>query len=787
MFDAVADALDRREWTFLLGVWIPTALWMLGLKALRMWSLPELGGANTVLQLIRSDLFALLALLALGISLLRFAHRLPRLRWLPAAGYQALAALAVVVNGLAHLFYMSTGSVLSWDLIQHGWTHFSDVDEVVASELAPWQVAIVALGAFVVLVLPWGLMRWRDVSDEASASGSRHPTAVALVLAGVSIGIAALPAGWLESGTGFAREPTLHVALSALSSPEPTDSTDVEEVPTFDAPVGTEFVETDRTRRKNVVFIILESTGANATTIHEPDLKTTPYLDRLADESLDLRQAYTLVPHTSKALTTIHCGIPPRLTMATAEAVPGALPATCLPDLLERHDYRTIFFQSAESSFEDRRALVDNFGFETFRGPDSMPTEAFERTNYLGYDEAIMLDPSRQWLQSHDDRPFFATYLTLSPHHDYGVPSDHESHSFVEGDVQNRYLNAVHHVDGFVERLVRQYKELGLYEETIFFVFGDHGEAFGEHGRWQHDNVLYQEVAKVPWLIYDPSRSGEEGRLKRPVQLFDLVPTVADTLGYRIRGGDYPGRSVFRRGEPRTLFFSCFYQARCLGAFHGGYKYHYHYGTRPEELFYLPEDPGETTNLADEQPKRTASFRHAVLQWEKSVEKMYKRAMEDELRGRVGREKPSLEHTGRASLGASVSIVGYELEPDPPRAGSTARVRVAYHARSAPARDRMLVYTLRIGDRTEQLENHRPLDGLHPVSQWETGQYVVDEVEIDLPKEASGQTVSLAITLVEPGGDTGEKHPKTGIGGPVGGRNYQGVARVKLWDRQLGE
>lgn len=349
------------------------------------------------------------------------------------------------------------------------------------------------------------------------------------------------------------------------------------------------------------------------------------------------------------------------------------------------------------------------------------------------------------------------------------------------------YHGSVHQADDSIRRVLDALGDRGIRDETCVIVAGDHGEAFGEHGRWQHDNVLYQEVAKVPWLIYDPSRSGEEGRLKRPVQLFDLVPTVADTLGYRIRGGDYPGRSVFRRGEPRTLFFSCFYQARCLGAFHGGYKYHYHYGTRPEELFYLPEDPGETTNLADEQPKRTASFRHAVLQWEKSVEKMYKRAMEDELRGRVGREKPSLEHTGRASLGASVSIVGYELEPDPPRAGSTARVRVAYHARSAPARDRMLVYTLRIGDRTEQLENHRPLDGLHPVSQWETGQYVVDEVEIDLPKEASGQTVSLAITLVEPGGDTGEKHPKTGIGGPVGGRNYQGVARVKLWDRQLGE
>jgi lipoteichoic acid synthase len=51
-----------------------------------------------------------------------------------------------------------------------------------------------------------------------------------------------------------------------------------------------------------------------------------------------------------------------------------------------------------------------------------------------------------------------------------------------------------------VKHLLEQYKELGLYEETIFVLYGDHGEAFGEHGLYQHDNVAYEEGLRVPLL-----------------------------------------------------------------------------------------------------------------------------------------------------------------------------------------------------------------------------------------------------------------------------------------------
>src|SRR3712207_8950988 len=48
------------------------------------------------------------------------------------------------------------------------------------------------------------------------------------------------------------------------------------------------------------------------------------------------------------------------------------------------------------------------------------------------------------------------------------------------------YLNTMRYQDFFLRNLFDQYKDLGLYEDTIFIVFGDHGEGFEEHGVKQH-------------------------------------------------------------------------------------------------------------------------------------------------------------------------------------------------------------------------------------------------------------------------------------------------------------
>jgi lipoteichoic acid synthase len=237
-----------------------------------------------------------------------------------------------------------------------------------------------------------------------------------------------------------------------------------------------------------------------------------------------------------------------------------------------------------------------------------------------------MLEPSREWLEENgDDKPFVATYETITPHHQYLAPDRYGIKDFADKDGLNRFQNSVRYVDFFVRNLIRQYKELGLYENTIFVFYGDHGEAFGEHHRYQHDNVPYEEGLRIPLLVHDPRRFSEGERLGTPVNQLDVLPTVLDLLGYGVQGGEYQGASLAGPlPEGRTLMASCWYEDECLASVTGDEKYVYHYGDKPEELFDLSEDPLERDNLADERPEGSLDERRReLLRWAAEVEAAY--------------------------------------------------------------------------------------------------------------------------------------------------------------------
>ncbi|MDP9478512.1 MAG: sulfatase-like hydrolase/transferase [Actinomycetota bacterium] len=237
-----------------------------------------------------------------------------------------------------------------------------------------------------------------------------------------------------------------------------------------------------------------------------------------------------------------------------------------------------------------------------------------------------MLEPSREWLEEKGkDGPFTATYETITPHHQYLAPDRYGVKDFASKDGLNRYLNSVRYVDFFVKNLIEQYREAGLYEDTIFVFYGDHGEAFGEHGRYQHDNVPYEESLRIPLMILDPGRFESGERVAAPTGQIDVLPTVVDLLGYEVEGGEYPGASLLGPlPEDRTLMAACWYENECLASIRGDEKYVYHYGDRPEEVFDLSEDPREKRNLAEGRDEAwLEERREEVLGWAARVEAAY--------------------------------------------------------------------------------------------------------------------------------------------------------------------
>ncbi len=93
------------------------------------------------------------------------------------------------------------------------------------------------------------------------------------------------------------------------------------------------------------------------------------------------------------------------------------------------------------------------------------------------------------------------------------------------------YYASVSFIDAQVGRVMAKLDELGLAENTIVIVWGDHGWHLGDHALWcKHSN--FEQATHVPMIISTPE--GEKGRYSYPVEFLDVFPTLCDAAGLSI-------------------------------------------------------------------------------------------------------------------------------------------------------------------------------------------------------------------------------------------------------------
>ena len=617
--------LGGRDWIYLLALLVPLVVYNLTLKAIRIHSEEAHASPLDVVGLIRSDLLFNLGYALFWIGLFALVRR-GLLRWFVVILFHATAVLVGAITTCAHFYFEETGSTLDLNIIVYSLTTLGEINDVIASVASPAVRALaVAVLCYAVLgpwLITWLVYRWRN--RPAPTSASRLGAAV-VCLSGVALAFFSVPVEAGGASVSFSRDAVVNVLASRAEYARLKEVAEDANVSPREPPVDTWLKPAVQAEKRNVVLIHLESVRARSVTPYNEDLQTTPYLNELANESLVAERAYAVVPHTSKAIVSVNCGIEPHLVRKITEAEPDGVPARCLADLLKEQEYDTAWFSSATEHFEDRRDLVKNFGYEEFYPVESMDKEGFQRSNYFGYEDDIMLEPSRVWLEEHRDEPFLATYLGVTGHHDYRPIDRYGSKDFAEGGALNRYQNEVRYLDFFVKNVIDQYKELGLYENTIFVIYGDHGEGFGEHDLYQHDNTIYEEGIRIPLIIHDPERFRNGERVEALTNELDILPTVFDLLGYEVEGGRYLGRSMLAPpDEDRKLYFSCFDDYRCLASLKGDEKYIYFFGNQPQEVYDLSSDPSESNDLAGERSdEELKKLRTEVLAWYSKVNAMY--------------------------------------------------------------------------------------------------------------------------------------------------------------------
>jgi phosphoglycerol transferase MdoB-like AlkP superfamily enzyme len=630
---------------------VPFVVYNLTLKALDVGSLPGDHEPVQTLNLMRSAIFFNLGYVVLWIGLFAAVRSSKGpLRRAVVLLFQTTTMLVVFVTTCAHQYFRQTGATLEYGTIAEWISKLDKIEPVLQSvPLSVWILLAIALFyvALGPLLLTRAVERWRGW-PEKYRTGTRDifSLSISFGLCFLALGLGSLS---LDTGTSaLARDPFVNVIIPggeekednpdggmAVGRGEDLKEDNSDAVPTAEHPAAhATLAQTPQTEKRNVVLVHLESTRARSVTPYNEDLNTTPFLNELAKQSLLVDQAYVgSVPRSSMTNHSVNCGIQPPPRSGPDE--PGSMPVPCLAGLLRDQGYSTAFFSSNVDEYGDLATM--NWGYEkVFAPPEppvpaqywdaSMDTQEFAQTSHYGYEEDIMLKPSEEWLKEHKDKPFLTEYLTNTGHDEYRcLGTRYGSENFSQDDLLNHYLNCLRLQDIFLQNLFKQYKELGLYDNTIFVLFGDHGEGFGEHGRFMHGDTIWEEGLRVPLIIHAPGWFEDGQRVKGLSNYTDILPTVVEMLGYEVKNGKYPGHSLLHPvPEDRTLMFSCISNRKCLASIKGSEKYIYHYDNQPEEIFDLSTDPMEEHNLAGEYSKEDLDKRRKELfAWLSRIDTQY--------------------------------------------------------------------------------------------------------------------------------------------------------------------
>jgi arylsulfatase A-like enzyme len=365
----------------------------------------------------------------------------------------------------------------------------------------------------------------------------------------------------------------------------------------------------------NVVIVVLEGVQYRYTSLSNRKDDPTPYLASLAGQGVEFSNTRSTLTHTTKALFSLLTGWYPSASQDIAETVPAASPYASLAAILAgKLGYRTAFFQSAMGDFESRPGLVYNLGYDKFWArDDSDDPNSF--IGYLGCDEFAMLKPINKWIKA-EQQPFFMTVLCSVTHDPYEVP---EWFGVAAKEPLERYKQSISYTDKFLAALDVELGNLGITDNTILCVIGDHGEAFGEHGLLGHERIAFDEVLRIPFCLRAPFLTQAGLKITEPVSSIDLTPTLLGLLGFETESVGFDGIDLFGPvPDDRKVYFTGWMQEGPAGFIRVNRKYIYNPTNKTTCVYDLTADPKELNRI--ELPQQKAKeIADEIVTWRKST------------------------------------------------------------------------------------------------------------------------------------------------------------------------
>ncbi len=405
---------------------------------------------------------------------------------------------------------------------------------------------------------------------------------------------------------------------------------------------------------RNLIVISIDTLRADHMSLHGYERPTTPRIDAFAQRAATFDRAIAPWPKTVPSMTSMFTSRYPHNTGIMFGSRGQYIP-----------DEQLMLAEIAKANGLNTAAILTNGvlgsatnfnqGFDTY-------IETYKEDSPLGLEsrntaDTVTLYAQLQLRKQAAAGPFFLWVHYVDPHARYNPPEEYaapfmvdehydptklrlnEDNNNFHGGVAGKYWQRndgqeergwyyaqydgeIAYTDYQIGLLFDEMQRLGLFENTTVMITADHGESLGEHQYFfEHGWFPYHACGWVPWVAYWPEMPNPGSRVAYPTSLLNLVPTIAEVMGWNVEGAGFHGRSVVP-----VIAQDAAYAAPYVvqGGGEGGLRPHqftraiqdgewklvYTPSARYQalqqgveyELYNVIEDPDETSNVAEDHP-----------------------------------------------------------------------------------------------------------------------------------------------------------------------------------------
>src|SRR5260221_4971754 len=343
--------------------------------------------------------------------------------------------------------------------------------------------------------------------------------------------------------------------------------------------------------KPDIVLGPIDTLGADSVGFAGNTRVKTPFLDRMAGEGIVFNNAHAHNVVTLASHTNILTGLYPfQHGVRDNEGFKLDLKIPTVATMLKGNGYTTGAFVGA-FPLDSRFGL--SHGFDVYddnygKGMGSMDFVIQERP------AGAVCDAATKWWNANEGKKRFLWIHVYDPHAPYRPPEP-----FLTQYASDPYLGEIAYVDDALGKALGPI--LSANPNTLLIVTADHGEARGDHGELTHGLFAYESTLRIPLVVREPGQPLhriESGYVRH----IDIVPTILEHAGVA-KPAALLGTALDEKVGSRDSYFESLSAtlnrgwAPLTGVIHKGEKY---VDLPIAELYDLPRDPAEKSNLRDE-------------------------------------------------------------------------------------------------------------------------------------------------------------------------------------------